>query len=296
MEIGLIKNDKQVIRASLDDALHLSDDQKARQKAIYASQGEGILRNRYYGDAVGIGGGLVFDLRNLESLKVSIKPDFLDDPWRRHIGGLDISHGGRSASAHPNAVCFMAIGDDGGYYVYRAHRFPRGLDFANLCANILDRARFPTGDTPMAWGRDALQQHGEGSFADILRSKGLNLLREPAALPNGRFDLDPQYAMIQDLMDAGRIFFDPRYTADLLEELAGLERDDNGNVIPVRDDVLSALRYALLCVDRFARTTSQFHGMRAGRSIYRSAEPELCTGVNPQEWEWLEGPTRRNQP
>lgn len=254
-----MQNDKLIIRGSLDDAEHITQDQKDRQAALYKQSGEAEYLSRYFGDEY-VAGGFVLSFVAQDVL--GLEPAWSKVSWCRMIIGLDINHQGRSASAHPHGIVWLYFNEETGeYFVARAMRFPG--DFANLAHEILTS---PCGDAPIAYGADANQGAGNNqTFRDILVSYNLNMLSKPATLKDGRRNLNDEYMMLQELLTTGKLKFDKFHCQVLIEELKGLERAENGSILAVREDVASALRYAVLDAKRFARDEQHFksdHGVR----------------------------------
>ena len=275
--------DKLVVRGTLDDAEHITEDQKQRQAELYKQSSEAEYRSRYLGEEY-VGGGYLFRF-NVADVTEPYDPAYLDIPWRRFISGLDINHGGTSASAHPQGFVQLAYDDDTGIcHVFRAKRF-KGVDHANMAAAIKS---FEVGDAPIAYGSDVGQPFGENeTFATMLKRLGLNMLPSPAKFENGSNALEPQITMIQDMLSNGKLRIASHCT-DLIEELKGMERDERGKVIDVRDDLVAALRYALMMAKQQARAPADFyHSNGLGRS--RPGGNEIAKGVDDGSWDIFTG-------
>jgi hypothetical protein len=75
---------------------------------------------------------------------------------------------------------------------------------------------------------------------------GLNMLGTFATHPGGGFALEPSLDQIEQMMAGGKLKI-ARKCVDLLEEISGYERDETtGKPIPLRDDLIAALRYAVM--------------------------------------------------
>jgi hypothetical protein len=259
VEIMTMINDKLIIRGSLDDAEHITQDQKDRQAALYKQSGDAEFRSRYFGDEF-VAGGYVLNF--VVDDVCSLEPAWSNNSWCRMIIGLDINHQGQSAAAHPHGIVWMLYSEEmDEFFVGRAARF-KG-DFANLAHFILTS---PFGDAPIAFGADASQGAGNNqTFRDLLVGYNLNMLSKPATLKDGRRSLNDEYGLIQDLLNRGKLKFDKFNCLPLIEELKSLERAENGSILAVREDVASALRYAILDARRFSRAEQNFrsdHGIR----------------------------------
>lgn len=130
---------------------------------------------------------------------------------------------------------------------------------------------------PVAWG--AAERQGTGnaaeSYALMYKRLGLQMLPSHATLPGGGTALDPAYDLIQSAMSTGKFKLALDFY-DLWDEISGLERDENGKIISIRNDILDAVRYAYL-------SRKQSRAVDCSAADPYDAEPmrsKMCQGVN----------------
>jgi hypothetical protein len=105
----------------------------------------------------------------------------------------------------------------------------------------------PWGDwIPVAWPHDGLQ-HDKGSglaLAEQYRSQGLEMLSEHATHEEGGNGLEAGVLEMLDRMQTGRFRVFAQHD-EWFEEFRLYHRED-GRIVKLRDDLLSATRYALM--------------------------------------------------
>jgi len=266
---------RQTIVMGIDDANHLTPQMRADMLGKYANDPVAAA-TRLFG-AEWAGGGLIFPnlhADNLENRPVSEFPMSI-----RWIIGLDPAHQGLSTkSAHPAGVILLAYDPLGKIcHVVDEIRLQNELP-STLVAAILN---WENGDAPVAWGQAETQGTGDGTraetYAGLYKRLGLRMLDKHATLPGGGVSLDPQIDNINQLLATGKLKISRRCKM-LLEELSNYERDEKGQPIPVRDDLISALRYAILMAPQYARGLEPDrvrHGM-GRRRLY----PGMAEGVD----------------
>ena len=224
-----------------DDAPHLDDATKAQ---LLASLPEHERDVRSKGIPL-LGSGAVY---KCQQDRYIIEPIELPKHWAR-IAGTDFG------IDHPAGTVWLAHDRDADtIYVYDCYR-QKGQTAAYHGAAIRERGAW----IPVAWPHDGMTRDKGGgvALAEQYRNAGANMLPESA-----RYDIDkggaqsrePITLAILERMLTGRIkvFSTCR---DLLDELRLLHRKD-GVIVPERDDLESALRYALLDI-RYAVTPAE---------------------------------------
>jgi phage terminase large subunit-like protein len=117
-------SERQTIVMTIDDARHLTDAMRAEMIARYANDPTAAA-TRLYG-AEWAGGGLIFPNLNADILENRDPSTF--PPYIKWILGLDPSHGGMSASAHPAGVILLAFDPfDKSYHVVDELRIKNAL-------------------------------------------------------------------------------------------------------------------------------------------------------------------------
>lgn len=228
-----------LLQASWDDAPHLNEETKTQLLAQYPPH-ERDLRSK--GIPV-FGSGLVFPIS--EDV-IHVAPFELPNHWPR-IAGLDFGWD------HPTAAVWIAVDPETDmYYVYDCYSKNKETVIIHSAAlNSRDRA------IPVAWPKDGIQSDkGSGiSLADQYRSQGVNMLHEWAKNPlsvsdskRGNYTIEPGIMNILQRMETGK-FKVFSHLAEWFKEFRGYHRKD-GKIQPIRDDLMSATRYACMCIQQ----------------------------------------------
>jgi phage terminase large subunit-like protein len=100
---------------------------------------------------------------------------------------------------------------------------------------------------PVAWPQDGTaREHGSGAtLASTYRACGLRMLAAHATFPDGGYSTEAGYQEIADRITTGRIKV-AAHLSDFFEEFRNLHRDKNGIIVKVNDDIMSALRTAVM--------------------------------------------------
>jgi phage terminase large subunit-like protein len=213
------------------DAPHL--DEKAKT-AIMESYAEHERDTRAKGTPM-LGTGVVFPIDEAE-ITIDEMPKI--QPWWRFINGVDFG------IDHPaaGAFCVLDPSGSGTFYVYDGYR-ARGQTAVYHAAAIKKHGAW----IPTAWPHDGLQKDkGSGiALKDQYRSHGVHMLKEHAHYKDERGNhVDPALIEMLEWMRTGR-FKVVRSLSMWFEEKRMYRRDD-GQVIKMKDDLISATRYAFM--------------------------------------------------
>ena len=231
-----IKEGQKLIQATWDDAPHLDEDTKEQLLAQYPPH-ERKLRSQ--GIPV-FGSGLVFPV---PEDKLIVDPFEIPDHWKR-IAGLDFGYD------HPTAVAWIAIDEESDtYYVYDVYSNRQETAIIHSAA-IKKRPQW----IPVAWPKDGLQSDkGSGvSLAEQYREQGVNMLHDWARNPKAAGDtgkgnnfIEPSIMEMLQRMETGR-FKVFGHLEEWFKEFRAYHRKD-GKIVPIKDDILCATRYAVMC-------------------------------------------------
>lgn len=221
-----------------DDAPHLDE---ATKNQLLASLPEHERDVRSKGIPL-LGSGAVYKVRQDEYI---VDPIELPRHWAR-IAGTDFG------IDHPAATVWIAHDrDTDTVWVYDCYRM-KGQTAAYHAAAIRERGPW----IPVAWPHDGMiRDKGGGEvLAEQYRNAGANMLHESSRYDDdkgGAQSREPITGMIFERMKTGRlkVFSTCR---ELLDELRLLHRKE-GVIVPERDDLESALRYAVMSL-RYALT------------------------------------------
>ena len=239
-----IKPGQALLRATWDDAPHM--DHNRREQALGA-----IPSHQREMRSKGIpmmGSGLVFPVQ-----EESIKCDPFEIPahWPR-ICGIDFG------ISHPFAAAWVAWDRDTDcVYVYDAYR-EAGANAATHSSSIKKR-----GNWPIVWPHDGLNREKSSGepLAELYRKEGLNMLMQQFSNPpapgtdEGKGGNSVEYGIMDVLtrmeMQRLKIFSNLK---EVWEEIRQYHRVD-GKIVPLYDDLMSAMRYACLSI-RHAQTAT----------------------------------------
>lgn len=232
------------VSVAWEDAPHISPERRDEWMARYP---EHERDTRTKGIPM-MGTGLVYPIPDDMILCTSFP---LPDYYRRVCGvdfGID----------HPGAAAWLAHdGDRDILYLYDCYK-ERGKTPAYHAQSIMARGKW----IPVSWPHDGMvRDKGSGvPLAHQYRERGVNMLLDPASWDEGfrsahggarAQSREAGAGEILERMHTGRFkVFDTPETRQFLEEKRMLHRKDQ-QIVPVNDDIESAVRYALMGL-RFA--------------------------------------------
>jgi hypothetical protein len=236
-----------------------------------------------------LGAGPIFPLELLPGMIKSFDPDALPS-WARWTVGIDFGFD------HPFAAVLIAWAHDTGevwvidsfrmerssalYHTQRIHSMTRGLR------------------VPVAFPHDGgVHDKGSGlSLASQYKNFGLNMMSKFATnFGTNQFSIEPALEEMRELMFAGKITI-AGHNAELLDELRNYHRDQDFRIVKQRDDLVSALRYAIM-MRRSGKSRSECDGVGYGNMPYagqrrdaRSTGPQQADGaVGGRDWSLFDG-------
>lgn len=227
--------DRVTVRMGIVDAGHYTPEQRER---IIAAYPEHERKARAEGIPM-LGEGAVFPIARS---KVEYESFAIPKAWAR-VCGLDFGWD------HPTAAAWLSWDRDADVvYVYDCYAVSRETPVVHAAAI---KARGPW--IPVSWPHDGLQ-HDKGSgeqLAKQYRTQGVAMLNERATFADGSNGLEAGVMEMLERMQTGRLKF-ASHLNPLWDEFATYHRD-NGRIVKEHDDILSAVRYALMML-RYATT------------------------------------------
>lgn len=221
-------------RATWDDAPHLSKRTKERLLANYPEWQRDM---RTKGLPL-LGAGLIFDTGDD---KIRCQAFEIPEHWFL-INAMDFGWD------HPQAHIQLAWDKDADV-LYLTHAWKK----ANALPETAWAAVKPWAEgVPTAWPHDGFQ-HDKGSgleLRDTYRKAGWNMLAEQATWVGGGNGVEAGLLEMYNLMESGK-FKVFAHLADFFEEKMNYHRDEDGKIVKLKDDILSAVRYGLM-MRRFA--------------------------------------------
>lgn len=226
-------DDRAVVTMTIDDAEHYTPEERARIIASYPPH-EREARTK---GTPSLGSGRVFPVAEEE---ITVEPFPIPGEWVL-IGGMDFGYD------HPFAAVKVAWDREADVlYVVSCYRKREATPVIHAAALK------PWGATlPWSWPHDGLQ-HDKGSgeqLAEQYRKQGLAMLHERATFEDGTNGLEAGVTEMLDRMQTGRL----KVFSNLVEwfEEFRLYHRENGRIVKLHDDLLSATRYAMM-MRRFA--------------------------------------------
>lgn len=229
--------DRVLVQMTLEDAAHFTQEQRNRIKSFYKPH-EVEARTRGIPQ---LGSGKVFAV---PESAYTVDAFQLPRHWPRIIG-IDLGFD------HPFGAAMLAH-DREADVVYVSHAVSVSQHTVAQHAQIL---RGWGANVPIAWPHDAASHDRTSGepMAEIYRRQGLAMLFEHATFAEGGFGIEASIADIVDRLESGRLkLFD--HLHDALDEFRNYHRKD-GKPVKSHDDIISAIRYALMML-RFARVPS----------------------------------------
>jgi hypothetical protein len=221
-------------RATWDDAYHMAEDTK---EALLSEYPEWQRDMRTKGLPL-LGAGLIFDIGNKD-----IECEAFDCPSHWFvINGMDFGWD------HPQAhVQLWWDKDDDCIYV--AHAWKRSKTLPEVAWGA---CRSWAEDVPTAWPMDGLQtEKGSGrQQKDYYEQSGWDMLEVHAQWQDGGVGVEAGLVEMYRLMSTGK-FKVFKHLTEVFDEKMNFHRDDNGKIVKLVDDLLSAIRYAYM-MRRFA--------------------------------------------
>jgi len=227
-------DDRSVTTMTIDDADHYTPEDRARIIASYPAH-EREARTK---GVPSLGSGRIFPV---EDELLSVAPFEIPAHWVQ-IGGLDFGWD------HPTAAACLAWDRDSDVvYVTKGYRQTEAPPVIHAAAVK------PWGEwLPWSWPHDGNNDTAAGkNLATQYRAQGLNMLQERATFEDGSNSVEAGLMEMLERMQTGR-FKVFNTVGEFFEEFRLYHRKD-GKVVKERDDLLSAVRYALM-MKRYACT------------------------------------------
>jgi phage terminase large subunit-like protein len=229
-------SDRAVFRIASSEVKHISE---ARREELSSSYSDAEREARVEGTPQ-LGTGPIFPLELLPTIVKSFDPDLDIPSYARWCVGIDFGFG------HPFAAVLIAWTPDLGqiwvidsfrmerssalYHVQRIHNMTRGLRI------------------PVAWPHDGAQ-HDKGSGLTLsmqYKNFGANMMSGHAVNHGTKTNaVEPALEEMREMMFGGRLTI-AGHNHELLDEMRNYHRDENFKIVKQRDDLVSALRYAIM--------------------------------------------------
>ena len=228
--------DRAHVNMTLDDAGHFTAERKAQIKA-------GTAPWLYKPKILGIpaqGENAVFPIE-LETLQRTYPPLSEMPPYWSYLWGIDPGIG------HPFAA--VLIGYDRDHDAIHVLRCIRAKDWTPLQQAAAMKA--VAENVRVAWPKDAGNRQASSGKAltHYYKEQGLDMLPDHCVNEDGSVGIEAGLIDIYQRMTTGRFFVNVELV-QWFEEARDYHRDDNGNVVPIDDDIMSGTRYGCMMVKR----------------------------------------------
>ena len=245
--------DRHVTNMTIDDAKHIDEETK---RVIIASYKPHELEARTKGIPM-LGSGRIFPVA--EAVIAEEPLEVVPKHWKQIIG-IDFGWD------HPTAAVHLLYDEESDViHVRKVYRKAEDIPLMHAAAIK------PWGNwVPVAWPHDGLQ-HDKGSGIELqhqYREHGLHMLSEKATFGDDRGNgVEAGLMEMLERMQTGRLKVDVNL-AEWWEEFRMYHRKE-GQVVKLRDDLMSATRYAIMML-RYAIPQSQAAKFRDRYSLRRS--------------------------
>lgn len=222
------------ITMTIEDAEHIPPDEKARLISSWpAHEREARARG-----VPMLGSGRIFTATEDSILEEPIAqiPSF----WAK-IGGVDFG------IDHPFGFALILWDKDADViHVHHTYRVKDALPIQHA-----DAIKRIAAGAPIAWPNDGNIRRDDGKpMADHYRRHGLHMLQTHATWPDGSISTEAGIMEMDEREKSGRLKY-ANHLSDLLEERRLYHRKD-GQIVKIKDDLISALRVAIM-MKRFAK-------------------------------------------
>jgi phage terminase large subunit-like protein len=230
--------DRGLVQMELRDALHLNQDRQNEILALYpAHEREARVRGIPM-----LGSGRIFTVpeQEIEFESSTLKPA----TYWRSILGLDLGGGN-----HPTAWAYLLLEPDvDRIWVTDVYRSTEPVISIHAAAMQMTHP-----GVPVAWPKDAMRKDASAGLplSMLYRKHGVLTLLDHAQFEDGSVSVEAGLAEMDERFRTGRLKV-ARHLQAFWEEYRTYHRKD-GIVVPEHDDVLCAVRYAMM-MKRFART------------------------------------------
>ena len=222
------------IRIDASEAKHISAERRAQLEESYLPhEREARIHGRPQ-----LGVARVFPFP-IESLMRVFDPDTDIQGWAKWIVGMDFGYDHPFAAALcawvPEIDEFFVVD---GFKMERSEALYHVKRIAGMCRGLR---------IPIAWPHDGLQ-HEKGSgiaLADVYRRVGAPMLGKHAENKGGGYHVEPAVEEMCGFMKRGQ-FTIASHLSELAEEILSYHRDEDYKIVRLRDDLLSATRYAFM--------------------------------------------------
>lgn len=220
--------DRAVITMTIDDALHIPAEERAKIIAAYLPH-EREARAR---GVPTLGSGRIFMAPEDSVTEAPI--EFVPSHWVK-LWGVDFG------IDHPfGAVLILWDRDADVIHVHHTHRVTDALPIQH--AEAMKKIGV---EVPVAWPNDGNVRRDDGKpMADHYKRHGLKMLSSHATWPDGSVSTEAGILEMDEREKSGRLKY-ARHLSDILEERRFYHRKD-GQIVKLKDDLISALRVAIM--------------------------------------------------
>ena len=252
--------DRRPFRIPGAEARHISS---ARRSELAGEYSEAERETRLEGHPQ-LGSGPVFPIELLGGLVKEFDKESMIPDDARHIIGIDFGYD------HPFAAVWLAWNQQYFWIIdsFRVERLTPMYHVARI-HNMTSGLRIP-----IAWPHDGhVADKGSGiALVQQYREAGGNML--PGHAENygaGNYSVEPALEQLRALMFSGQLMINPA-NRELIDELRNYHRDEDFRIVKQMDDLVSALRYAVM-MRRSGKPREQCRGVGFGNLPFAYQNP-----------------------
>jgi phage terminase large subunit-like protein len=255
-------SDRAVFRIRSEEVRHISG---ARREELSESYSDAERETRIEGTPQ-LGAGPIFPIELLSGLTKPIYENLDIPPWAKWIVGIDFGFG------HPFAAVLIAW-DYGTGQIWVVDSFRMTKSSAQYHVSLHGMTKGLR--IPISWPHDGHSaDKGSGlPLAGQYKSFGANMLPSHAANHGSKNNsVEPALDEIREMMFSGKMTIGIQNT-ELIEEMRNYHRDEDFKIVKQRDDLVSALRYAIM-MRRSGRPLQECEGIGYGNLPLARQRPE----------------------
>lgn len=256
-----------VVTMSIYDCPHIAPDQR---KFIEETTPEWLKPAVIWGEP-GAGTGIIFEVSDSVITEPAIH--IIPAHWRR-LWGIDFGGSGASKDdAHPFAAVLGAYDPDAQtIHVQHCIRMRKSEPMMHA------KAMLPLGrEIPVAWphdGNKGVPGYGK-PMASLYKAEGLKMLPSHISFPDGSISVEPGLTDMDQMMKTGH-FKVASHLTEWFEEKRNYCYDD-GQIVKIGDDLMSATRYMCMGIKRFGRRAADI-------DLVNRAPAPMCRDIDYDLW------------
>lgn len=251
------------LRMTMWDADHFAKDPEYTQSII-----DGIPEHERQARVEGLPTFVTGRVFRTDLSEIMCEPFEIPKHWS-WIGGIDFG------MDHPAALVWLAHDRDRDV-LYIPHCWRESGKTIGDVASVM-RSYQPW--MTWMWPKDGMHREARSGLptAELYRHEGIKMHRQWALHPDGNDSIDGGIEFLRKYMESGR-FKVFNIHREWFEEYTAYQRDKNGKVIPQKDDLMSATRYAGMGIECGLQSPPSFSEAIVSDLDYDPLDPQRDLG------------------